>query len=166
MPSRFFTLASPVSFSVSLFDQRAVSPSRPGCGVAPRGAAVKTGRRPLRRRARSGLDGGEHSAKLVQVGARLIVPPTAKVLLPHHHRSADARHLVGERAGGDLALLGLEQFDQPGIRLGLLAAQHRHRAVDQQPAQIAVAALADRTELDFSSRAVLPWYEAERGGEV
>ena len=75
-----------------------------------------------RRRARSGLEGvglqptdlfrGEHRARLTQVGARLIVSPAAEVLLPHHQRPTDPRHLVGERTGDDLALLGLEQFDQ------------------------------------------------------
>ena len=59
-----------------------------------------------------------------QVGARLILPRPVIVLLAHHHRPTDARHLVGERAGGDLALLGLQQFDQPGILLGALAGQH------------------------------------------
>src|SRR6266436_3893961 len=108
-----------------------------------------------RRRARSGLDGGEHGARLAQVGARLIVAPVAKVLLAHHYCPTDACHLVGERAGGDLALFGLEQSHQPGVLLGALAAQHRHRPVDQQAAQIAVPALADRTELDLSARAVL-----------
>src|SRR6266436_6345028 len=119
-----------------------------------------------RRRARSGLDGGKHGAKLARVGARLIVAPAAEILLAYHHRPTDARHLIGERAGGDLALLGLEQFDQPGVLLGSLAAQHRHRAVDQQAAQITVATLADRPELDLSSRAVLPRHQTERGGEV
>ena len=49
---------------VSLFDQRAVSSSRPEFGVAPRAAAVKTGRRPPPQAARSGLDGGEHGVRL------------------------------------------------------------------------------------------------------
>ena len=56
--------------------------------------------------------------------------------------------LVGERTGDDHALLLGQQFDYPGIALGPLAAQHRHCAIDQEPAQIAVAALADRAELD------------------
>ena len=101
-----------------------------------------------------------------QVGARLILPWPAIGLLAHHHRPTDARHLVGERAGGELALLGCEQFDQPGILLGSLAAQHRHGAVDEQSAQVTVAALADRTQFDLSSRPVLPRHQTERGGEV
>src|SRR6516164_4511713 len=50
-----------------------------------------------------------------------------------------------------------------GSRLlfGALAAQDRHRGVDQEPAQIAVAAPADRTELELSTGAVLPRHEAE-----
>ncbi len=87
-----------------------------------------------------------------QVGARLILPWPAIGLLAHHHRPTDARHLVGERAGGELALLGCEQFDQPGILLGSLAAQHRHGAVDEQSAQVTVAALADRTQFDRGLR--------------
>ena len=42
----------------------------------------------------------------------------AEVLLPRHHRPGDARHLVGERTGGDHALLLGQQFDQPGIVFG------------------------------------------------
>ncbi len=45
-----------------------------------------------RRRARSGLDGGEHGAKLRPVGARLILRSAAVVCLTHHHRPADTRH--------------------------------------------------------------------------
>jgi hypothetical protein len=62
--------------------------------------------------------------------------------------------------------LGGERFEPPGILLGAPAAQHRYRSVDQEPAQIAVAALADRTELNFSAGAVLPRHQAERGGEM
>src|ERR1700756_2532468 len=87
-----------------------------------------------------------------QLGARLSLPWPAIGLLAHHHRPTDARHFVGERAGGELALLGREQFDQPGILLGSLATQHRHGAVDEQSAQVTVAALADRTQFDLSSR--------------
>src|SRR5262249_40932115 len=105
-------------------------------------------------------------ARLRPVGAQLIVPPAAEILLADHHRPADTRHLVGERASGDLARLALEQFDQPGILLGALAAQDRHRTVDQQPAQIAIAALADRPELDLASSAVLPRYQTERSREM
>src|SRR5258708_8456228 len=47
-----------------------------------------------RRRARSGLDGGEHDARLAQVGALLIAPPAAAVLLAHHHPPTHARPLV------------------------------------------------------------------------
>jgi hypothetical protein len=55
---------------VSLFGQSTVSPSRPGPLRAPRAAAVKTG--PPEglghRRRRLGLEGGEHGARLGQVG--------------------------------------------------------------------------------------------------
>jgi hypothetical protein len=45
-----------------------VSSSRPELRVASRAAAVKTGRRPPPEAARSGLEGGEHGARLGQVG--------------------------------------------------------------------------------------------------
>ena len=49
---------------VSRFDRGTVSPSRPRFRIAPRAAAVKAGRRPPPEAARSGLDGGEHGARL------------------------------------------------------------------------------------------------------
>ncbi len=82
---------------------------------------------------------------------------------------------VGKRTGDHHALLLGQQFDQPGIALGSLAAQHRHRApsgrargqaVDQQTSQIAVAALADRAEPYFAAGAVLARRQAERSREV
>src|SRR6516225_7871723 len=65
-----------------LLHRRRVRPdlsSRPDLPTsrAPRTAAVKTGRRPPPEAARSGLDGGEHGAKLNGSGLRLhvAVPP-------------------------------------------------------------------------------------------
>jgi len=84
------------------------------------------------RRARSGLEGGEHGVRLARVGGATDHPPAAEIFLPHHHPPTDARQLVGERAGSDFAWLAGQQFHQPGILLGALAAQHRHRAIDQQ----------------------------------
>src|SRR5947207_14418127 len=53
-----------------------VSPSRPAkLHRAARAAAVKTGRRPPPKAARSGLDGGEHGAMLPRVGRTSIPPP-------------------------------------------------------------------------------------------
>jgi hypothetical protein len=49
-------------------------------------------------------------------------------------------------AGRHLARIGGEQSRQPGILPGARAVDQRGRAVDQQPAQVAVAALADRGE--------------------
>src|SRR5579872_3690766 len=69
---------------------------------------------------------------------------SAEVLLARHQRPADARELVGERHGGHLARLGGPQLGEPGVLLGALAVDERRRAIDQQPAQVAVAALADR----------------------
>src|SRR5260370_39397366 len=92
--------------------------------------------------------------------------PGAELLLTHHHRPADARHLVGQRTGDDHALLLGQQFGQPWIVPGALAAQHRHRAIDQEPAQIAVATLRYRAELDLAAGALLARHQAEPGGEV
>src|SRR5437899_4160587 len=53
-----------------------VSPSRPAkLHRASRAAAVKTGRRPPAKPARSGLDGGEHGAMLPRVGREVLTTP-------------------------------------------------------------------------------------------
>jgi len=55
---------------VSLFGRKgAVSSSWPARRVAPRAAAVNTGRRPSPKAARSGVDSREHSATLAQAGS-------------------------------------------------------------------------------------------------
>jgi len=66
-----------------------VSPPRPAIPRwAPRTAAVKTGRRPPAPPARSGLDGGEHGARLLRVGRRVITAA-------QHSCSATARLPLG-----------------------------------------------------------------------
>src|SRR5436190_23988671 len=58
-----------------------VSPSRPAkLHRAARAAAVKTGRRPPPKAARSGLDGGEHGAMLPRVGRTSTPPPSTQLL--------------------------------------------------------------------------------------
>src|SRR5215831_10181042 len=61
-------------FSVSLFDLKAVSSSRPANAMTPRADAVKAGRRAgdatHRPVVRPRLDGGEHGVKLARVGLR------------------------------------------------------------------------------------------------
>jgi hypothetical protein len=57
--------------AVSRFDCGTVSPSRPRLRIAPRAAAVKAGRRPPPEAARSGLDGGEHGARLFGSGGAI-----------------------------------------------------------------------------------------------
>lgn len=89
-----------------------------------------------------------------------------EVLLTHHHRPADTRHLVGQGDSRHFAMLGLEQLRQLWVLSGALAVQHRHGAVHQQTAQITVAPLADRAKLRLAARAVLPGRQAQRGGEV
>src|SRR2546421_3432864 len=60
-----------------------VSPSRPAkLHRASRAAAVKTGRRPPPKAARSGLDGGEHGAMLTKVGRTSSPPPQTQLLVP------------------------------------------------------------------------------------
>src|SRR2546423_440411 len=60
-----------------------VSPSRPAkLHRASRAAAVKTGRRPPPKAARSGLDGGEHGAMLTRVGRTSTPPPLTQLLGP------------------------------------------------------------------------------------
>jgi hypothetical protein len=54
---------------------------------APRGAAVKTGRRPSPEAARSGLDGCEHGARLDQVGSYL----SCRVMVPTSLQPSAAR---------------------------------------------------------------------------
>ncbi len=55
---------------IPLFDWKTIPSSRPAVAVAPGAGAVKAGRRPPPKAARSGLDGPEHGAKLEQAGAR------------------------------------------------------------------------------------------------
>src|SRR6478752_406352 len=74
----------------------------------------------------------------------------AEVLLAHHDRPADARQLVGQGHGRELARLIGKQLGDPGILAGPLGAQGRHGSIDQQAAQIAIAALADRAELHLA----------------
>src|SRR5215472_11575404 len=120
MPSRFFPLASPgvskLLFLCSIRGRFFVPTWFPCGGARSRGQdwpkATAAGARAAVLTAVSTTPHGN------QVGARLIVSPAAAVLLAPHHRPTDPRHLVGEGAGGDLALLGLEQSDQPGILLG------------------------------------------------
>ena len=73
---------------------------------APRGAAVKTGRRPSPEAARSGLDGCEHGARLDQVGSysscRVMVPTglepsAARKRCPGGHEAAPARCAGAQR---------------------------------------------------------------------
>src|SRR3954451_15168221 len=60
-----------------------VSPSRPAkLHRASRAAAVKTGRRPPPKAARSGLDGGEDGAMLPKVGTTSTAPPSTQLLGP------------------------------------------------------------------------------------
>src|SRR5204862_6014869 len=72
-----------------------VSPSRPAkLHRAARAAAVKTGRRPPPKAARSGLDGGEHGAMLPMVGRTSTPPPLTQLLVPTEtprHEIASAR---------------------------------------------------------------------------
>jgi hypothetical protein len=75
---------------------------------APRGAAVKTGRRPSPEAARSGLDGREHGARLDQVGSylsrRAVVPSglqlsAARKRCPGSRVAASARRAGVQRPG-------------------------------------------------------------------
>ena len=75
---------------------------------APRGAAVKTGRRPSPKAARSGLDGCEHGARLDQVGSYLscrvmvptsLQPSAARKRCPGSREAAPARCAGAQRPG-------------------------------------------------------------------
>src|SRR5690349_12113928 len=72
--------------------------------------------------------------------------PAAEVLLARHQRPTDARQLVGQRDRHHLARLDGEQLGDPRIAPDALAFDQRCRTIDQEPAQIAVAALADRAQ--------------------
>lgn len=77
---------------------------------APRGAAVKTGRRPSPEAARSGLDGCEHRARLDQVGSYLscrVMAPTGLQL------SAARKRCPGSRAAATARRTGVQR---PGRR--------------------------------------------------
>src|SRR5438105_14181384 len=84
MPSRLFTLASPVSLKCCFLvrsEDRFFVPTWLRSGAArSRGQAWP---KATAAGVRSGLDGGEHGARLAQFGARQIVPPAPEVLLAH-----------------------------------------------------------------------------------
>jgi hypothetical protein len=88
--------------------------------VASRAAAPRLAEGRRRRRARGGLDGGEHGARLARVRVRPIMPPAAKILLPHHYRPAMRSIFLTSAQAGTFRCLVLEQFDQPGILLSRL----------------------------------------------
>src|SRR4051812_8887889 len=80
-----------------------VSPSRPAkLHRASRAAAVKTGRRPPPKAARSGLDGGEHGAMLPKVGTTSTAPPSTQLLVD----SRPGRLQTAASPGGLLAMTG------------------------------------------------------------
>src|SRR5438045_7097804 len=60
-----------------------------GCLPRRAAAAVKTGRRPPPKAARSGLDGGEHGAMLTKVGRTSTPPPSTQLLGPLSVRSVE-----------------------------------------------------------------------------
>src|SRR5438445_11605030 len=100
MPSRLFTLASPVCLNCGFFVRskgRFFVPTWFLSGAArrrgqdwPKATAAGAREAVLRAAARG--------ARLAGVGARLIVSPAAEILLADHHCPTDARHLAGGRS--------------------------------------------------------------------
>ncbi len=90
------TNSPPLSLNVSLFDQRTVSLPRPDSRRVARAAAVKHGRRPPAKPARSVLDGGEHDTRLSQVGIAImrervaLVPELSAIARSGASRAADS----------------------------------------------------------------------------
>src|SRR5437667_10765131 len=67
-----------------------------------------------------------------------------------HHGPSHSGDLVGKRDGGDLGRPARDQCRKPGPMLGTMdlgIADHGERAGGEQAAQIAIALLADATEL-------------------
>src|SRR5258708_16977877 len=59
------------------------------------------------------------SSVLVRAGRSGHRGARPEVLLPRHHRPGDARHLVGQRDGGQFPRLVLQHFDRPRITSGV-----------------------------------------------
>jgi len=73
-----------------------------------------------RRRRAAVLTAGSTASGYGQVGTWLILPRQTEILLAHHHRPADPRHFVGERASGDFARLVASNFATQGSCLARL----------------------------------------------
>jgi hypothetical protein len=88
------------------------------------------------------------------------------ILLPVHHRPGDARRLVRQRYRHDQAWPPSAQPDHPWIGIRRLRAQQVGAgAVDQQPSQIAVAALRYPAETGFAAGRVTGGVDPRVDGE-
>lgn len=86
-----------------------------------------------------------------------------------HDRPGDPRCLAGQRHRDNVAGTSLEEPFDPGLmgaRSAFSPVQDRARAMDQEPAKIAVAALADPAQPFPTATGVLAWGEPEPCGEV
>src|SRR6516225_4660879 len=79
----------------------------------------------------------------------------SEVLLADHHGPADPCQLVGQGHRHELARLAGEQTGDPRVLAGSAGIEDRHGAVDQQAAQVAVAALADGAEPELAAGTLL-----------
>ena len=90
--------------------------------------------------------------------------------LPCQQRPGDASHLVGQRCGGDIDMLGADHPAHPCARVSraccAAGAQDSPGAVDEQPAQIGIAALSDPSQGNLAATAVDPRGNPYPGGKA
>jgi hypothetical protein len=123
-----------------------ISSPRDWCPIDPSGLPRLVGRRPTSVCTFSLASSGAAIQTRRLGGGRGAAEVGLILGLPHHHCPGDARHLVGQGDGDEQPRFGLEQPGDPAIRFRPFAVEHRLGAVDQQPAQIDVALLADRCQ--------------------
>lgn len=77
------------------------------------------------------------------------------ILLPYHHGPYDARHLIGQRDGGNHSRFPAEHMPEPVVGKDALMddpSNNAHGSDNQQPANIGLSHLADTTKAGLPTR--------------
>src|SRR5438067_3355371 len=82
-----------------------------------------------------------------------------------HHCPGNARHLVGQGHCSNVRRAPQQKLLQP-LRLFLRLGNHSACAVDEQRAQVRIAAFADVTHASLASRAGVRGHQTQGGGEL
>lgn len=93
-----------------------------------------------------------------------------RIVLPvmRQERPDRARVLVGQRHRRHVLVASRQQLGKPriGIRFAFGCSQRRPRAVDEQRAQVGIAALADAQKRRLAAGGVLPGHDAQPGRQL